>query len=234
MAAAPKHGKVGAFYAATGIIRARTLAFAISPSRITDSGSGFVTAGFVQGQKIEVVGSASNDTSGTPRTIATGGVAAGSLTLTSAPAPEDAGPTVLVYQAAPGGAPYGFTNWAFDYINDVKQTTNFQDANSGWHAFLGGISGWTGTAERNFSITDDTWPQTNNPWVGGVVSTWQWVRFFVQYAAIPTAPIPAIFYEGLALVTASNITYPHDDIVTQKYDIQGVGALTPVTKTSAW
>lgn len=230
--AAPIHGKVGAFYAATGVIRAKTLSFAISPSRILDSASGFVNAGFVQGQKIEVSGSASNNTAGSPLTIATGGVAAGTITLTSAPTPESAGPEILIYQAAPGGAPYGFTNWSFDRTMGAEKATNFQSA--GWDEFVGGIGAWKGSAERNFSIADDTWPQTNNPWAGGVVATWQWVRFFVKYVAIPSAPSPAIFYEGLAFVTASTIDWPSDGIVTQKYDIQGVGALTPVSKTSAW
>lgn len=230
--ATPIHGKTGAFYAATGIIRAKTISFAISPSRIADSASGFVAAGFVQGQKIEIVGSAANSTVGTPLTIATGGVSAGTLTLTSAPTPEAAGPEILIYQAAPGGAPFGFTSWSLDDSADVKECTTFQS--NGWREFLEGIKTWKGSAERIFSLADNTWPQATNPWAGGVVSTWQWVRFFVEYAASPSAPTPAIFYEGLALVTASKVTHPHDDITKQTYEIQGVGALTPVIKTTSW
>lgn len=226
--AIPKHGKTGAFYASIGILRANTISFAISPSRILDSGNGFVTGRFAAGMKVTVLGSASNDTT---YTIDTGGVAAGALTLTGAPTPEAAGPMVTVYQAGPGGAPYGFTNWTLDWTADAPDVTNFQS--SGAREFINGIYQWKGTGERNFSLEDAAW--TTNIWVGGVVNTWQWVRFFVQYAAIPTTtPGQAIYYEGLALVTATNVTWPHDGIVTQKYDIQGAGALTPVIKTTAW
>lgn len=227
--AIPKHGKTGAFYASVGFVRKNTISFAISPSRILDSGNGFVTGQFAAGMKVKVLGSVSNDA--TTFTIDTGGVAAGVLTLTGAPTPESAGPMVTVYQAGPGGAPYGFTNWTLDWTADTGETTNFQSG--GAREFVAGIYQWKGTGERNFSVGDDTW--TTNIWMGGVVNSYQWVRFFVQYAASPAAsPNQAIYYEGLALVTATNVTWPHDGIVTQKYDIQGVGALTPVIKTTSW
>ena len=228
MPAIPKHGKVGAFYAARGIIRANTIAFAISPSRITDSANGLVTARFLENMKVTVAGSVSNNTT---YTVGAGGVAAGTLTLTSAPTPENAGPLVTVYEAGPGGAPYGFMNWSLDWTAEPAEVTNFQSG--GAREFIAGIYQWKATGERNFSLEDAAW--TTNIWMGGVVNTWQWVRLFTQYAAIPTTtPGQAIYYEGLALVTATNVNFPHDEVVTQKYDIQGVGALTPVIKTTAW
>lgn len=60
-------------------VKANTLAFVdSSPDTITDSGNGFVTAGFSAGQRIEVRGSASNDGFYTIETVA-----AGTLTLIS-------------------------------------------------------------------------------------------------------------------------------------------------------
>jgi len=231
MAAAPQHGKNGAFYAAKGIIRTRTLAFAISPSRITDSDSGFVTAGFIQDQKIEIVGSVANDTNGTPLTIASGGVAAGALTLTAPPTIGDAGPLILIYQNAPGGAPFGFTAWTLDVVMNPAESTSLTEA--GVKTFIPGTTEWKGTAERLYCESDVLWG-TTSIWAGNVTGTYQWVRFFKPYVAIPSAGTPSYFYEGLALVTASNITWPSGDIVTQKFDIQGVGVLTLVAKTSAW
>jgi len=230
MAAAPIHGKVGAFYAALGIIRANTISFSATAS-ILDSASGFSVARFVEAQKITIVGSVANDAS--THVITGGGVSAGTITTTGTPAIVGgvAGPMILMYQNAPGGAPYGFKNWSIDWNAPTADVTNFQSA--GFREFTNGIYDWKGTGERNFSLTDDTW--TTNIWMGGVVNSYQWVRFFVQYKASPAAaPNQAIYYEGLALVTSSNVTWPHDDVVTQKYDIQGVGALTPVIKTDAW
>jgi hypothetical protein len=50
-----------------------------NPDEITDTGNGFVTAGFVPGDEVHVEGTTNNDTNGTPYTIAT--VAIGTLVL---------------------------------------------------------------------------------------------------------------------------------------------------------
>lgn len=228
MAYAPQHGKTGAFYAAKAILRDTTIGFAISPSRITDSGTRFVSAGFLIDMKVIAVGSASNDTT---HTITHTGLAAGTLTVGTTTATESAGPLVTLYEAAPGGAPFGFTNWTLDAGMTPADATDFQDA--GAKKFIVGPSEWKGTAERNYCESDDIWGVTNI-WAGNVNGSYQWVRLFVKYAAVPTAPSPAYYYEGLALVMASNIVWPSGDLVTQKFEIQGVGALTLVTKTSAW
>lgn len=76
-------------------ITAGTIAFVDSnPDTITDSGSGFVAAGFTAGP-ITVVGSASNDAN---YTIDAGGVAAGTLTLVAGDAlsAEGTGATVTI------------------------------------------------------------------------------------------------------------------------------------------
>jgi hypothetical protein len=52
-----------------------------NPDTVTDTGNGFVTAGFVPGDELHVEGTSNNDTAGTPYTIDT--VVAGTLTLAS-------------------------------------------------------------------------------------------------------------------------------------------------------
>jgi len=67
-----------------------TIAFVLATKKITDSNNGL--AGFLTGDKIKVVGSASND--GT-YTIATGGVA-GEIVVTESLVDEDAGPSITI------------------------------------------------------------------------------------------------------------------------------------------
>ncbi len=218
------HGKSGALYAASGIIRATTISFT-AINTISDSGNGFVTAGFVQGQKIIVAGSTSNDHT---YTITTGGVAADSITVSATPnAVEDeaAGKWITVYQAAPGGSLAGFFNWSLDWKCDLADVTDWDS--SGKREFIAGVKEWSATAERN-------WHDTANVWFGAVNGTYQFVRFFVKYVASPSVGDPALFYEGLAIVTATQPSAPVDDAIKQTFNFQGVGALTPVTQTTSW
>lgn len=90
-----------AFPFLTAIIKGVTIAFVGSdPDTITDSGSGFVAAGFVPGP-ITVSGSTDNDDD---YTVDAGGVAAGVLTLIAADTliAEGAGATVTVSQGIVG------------------------------------------------------------------------------------------------------------------------------------
>lgn len=100
--AGPTHSKVTVEYSTrpTGnaAITAITISFAdTNPDTILDSGSGFEDAGFKEDGVITVSGSASND--GT-YTIASGGVAAGALTLVGGDSltPEAAGELVTIVQ----------------------------------------------------------------------------------------------------------------------------------------
>lgn len=229
MAYAPKHGKNGAFYAAKAILRDTTIGFTISPATITDSGNRFITQRFAVDMKVIAVGSVSNDTT---HTVTHTGLAAGALTVGATTSAESAGALITLYEAAPGGAPFGFTAWTLNWTMNPADATDFQDA--GAKKFIPGTVEWSGTAERNYCESDDLWGVTSI-WAGAVNGTYQWVRLFTQYAAVPTtAPNAAYYYEGLALVTASDIVWPSGGIVTQKFSFQGVGELTPVTKTSAW
>ncbi len=218
------HGKTGGIYNSAGIIRAATISFNDSPSSILDSGSGFVAAGFLQNQKITVIGSASNNNN---FTIAAGGAAAGTLTLSGSPATVDetAGNLVTVYLQPSGTAVAGFHSWELNPEADVVEITDFEDA--GIKAFLAGGTGWAGSAERN-------WHDDNDVWGGGAVATPRWVRFFLKYVAIPSAPDPAYYYEGMSLVKTMNMKTPASDVIRQTFQFQGVGALTLVTRTTAW
>lgn len=218
------HGKTGAVYAATSIIRGTGISFA-AINTISDSGNGFVTAGFVQGQKIIVVGSTNNDHT---FTITTGGVAAGSLTVSATPdavEDESAGALITIYQAPAGVAVAGCTEWSADTTCAVHDVTTFEDA--GQRSFLAGLKGWSGTARRFWQASDDRWG-------GSGLATFQWIRLFEKYVASPSAGDPAYFHEGLAIVTAINMTAPSGDVIGQNLTFQGVGALTFTTQTSSW
>jgi len=218
------HGKTGAIYAAAGIIRATTISFS-AINTISDSGNGFVTAGFVQGQKITVVGSDSNDHT---YTITTGGVAAGAITVSATPdAVEDeaAGDLITIYQAAAGTAIAGCTDWTVNTDTVVHDVTTFEDA--GIRAYLSGVSGWTGTAKRFWQAADDRWG-------GNALPNFQYVRFFTKYVASPSKGDPAYYYEGLALVTSIDMTTPAGEVIGQNINFQGVGSLTLTTATAAY
>jgi hypothetical protein len=97
-----KNAKAGLVAAIQALIVGTTFAFVdggAGNDSITDSGNGFVTAGFQVGDKIKVEGSTSNDGTYTVLTVAAGtlGVATGSLTT------EAAGDTVAI-AAARGGS----------------------------------------------------------------------------------------------------------------------------------
>lgn len=97
-----KNAKAGLVAAIQSLVVGNTFAFVdggASDDSITDSGNGFVTAGFQVGDKIKVEGSTSNDGTYTVTSVAAGtlGVATGSLTT------EAAGDQVAI-AAARGGS----------------------------------------------------------------------------------------------------------------------------------
>lgn len=76
---------------------ASTIAFVNSSSTITDSASGFVTAGFEAGMTIQASGTTHNDNTN----FSIVSVAAGTLTLSSAPTDESAGTEFTLTQQDP-------------------------------------------------------------------------------------------------------------------------------------
>ncbi len=218
------HGKTGGIYNSAAFIRATTISFNDLPSTILDSGSGFVTAGFLQNQKITVIGSTYNNNS---FTIASGGVATGTLTLTGTPTitDEDAGNLVTIYLQPAGTAVAGFHSWEVTYDADVVESTDFEDA--GIKAYVIGGKGWTATGERN-------WQTDNDIWGGSAIATPRWVRFFLRYVSSPSAGTPAYYYEGISYIKTGVVKTDVADIVRQTFSFEGVGALTLVTRTTSW
>ncbi len=224
MADAELHGKTGGVYNSAAIIRATTISFAISPSRILDSGNGFVTAGFLENQKITVIGSTLNNAN---FTIASGGVAVGALTLTGAPSVESAGALVTIYLQPAGTAVAGFHSWEITLEADVVESTYFTAA--GVKEFILGGKGWSASAER-------LWQDDNDIWGGGAVGTPRWVRFFLKYVASPanTDGNRAYYYEGLSFVKTAVGTTDSKDAIRQTFSFQGVGSLALITRITAW
>jgi len=217
------HGKLGAVYYSRGWINAITIAFNDNDpdaDTITDSGTGFVTAGFTATDKITVAGSDSND-----GTYTLGNVAAGVLTLDEADelTNEEAGDDITIVNAIPGNLAAGFLDWSVDLGADVVEITDFAD--EGVKAYIAGGTGWTAAARRHW-ITD----ALLDSWLGNTYL----VRFFVQYKATPSADPKAYYYHGRAIVTGIAVNEAHDAVVEQALTFQGIGALTFATREEAW
>lgn len=214
------HGKLGALYYSRGWINAATIAFVHgTPDTITDSGEGFVTAGFVSPDKITIAGSTLNNV-----TVTLSNVAAGVLTVEETTiVDEDAGDDVTIVNAIPGTLVAGFFDWSVDLGADVVEVTDFADA--GVKAYIAGGTGWTATARRHW-MTD----ALLDAWIGNTYL----VRFFVQYKAVPSADPKAYYYHGRAIVTGIAVTEAHDAVVEQALTFQGIGALTLGTQAEAW
>lgn len=231
-----QHGKLGAVYAPAGLIRATTISFTASGGYINDSGNGFITSGFQPGQVIVVTGSASNNAT---FTIATGGVAAGKLTVTGTPTGvqnELAGATVLIVVKAPGTVIAGCSNWTLDKTIDLGETTDFQDggtaigatSHKGIKTRIAGLFDWTATAEG-------FWDDATTKWRGGTAQGGiVMVRLFEKYVASPSAPDPAYYWEGLAYCEKSNTKVDVQDVNKQTLNFTGIGVITYTTKTASW
>jgi len=219
------HGYQGGIFYRNGYLAGTGIAFVDSdPDTLTDTGNGFVAAGFAAGDIINVTGSDSNDGN---YTIDAGGVAAGTLTLVSGDSltAEAAGDSIVL-QTVPGTRIGGFFNWSISQVSDVHDTTDFADAGSG-RTFTAGLTGWSGSAERWWLTGAGTANQ--GPAVGSEVL----LRFFIRYTATP-AVTTNYYYEGTAIITGHNPTTPVDEMVKGTISFQGTSTLTLVTRSTAW
>jgi hypothetical protein len=192
-----------------------TIAFVDSnPDTITDSGNGFVTAGFKAGDLITVSGSTSNDGN---YTIDTGGVAAGTLTLIAGDtlSAEAAGDSVTIRTALPGQLVAGFYGWTFNEIIDVVEVTDFVDGASGFKKYITGLKDWTGEA-AGYWLTDD-W----HDWSGDELM----VRFYSVYNASPDVTT-AYFYSGKAIITGVATDSAVDTPIGENISFQGSAKAT--------
>ncbi|MDD5353026.1 MAG: hypothetical protein PHS93_07705 [Candidatus Omnitrophica bacterium] len=218
-------GKTGAIYYPAAYIKGKTISFTATTT-ISDSGNGFVTAGFVQGQSIVISGSTSNN--GT-QTINTGGVAAGAITTAGSPpiVNEDAGDDVIIVVAAPGTLASAFMDWEVEDRVDTHDVSDFDSATI--HSFFVGLSGWTGTANRWMQSTADAVELKFPP------GTIWWLRFFIKYLASPSATNPAYYYEGAAVIKNVKVSEPADDMVKVTYEFEGISDMSAcTTKSTSW
>jgi len=106
------------------------------------------------------------------------------------------------------GAQTYVKSWTVDYNADLYETTNFDDS-SGGRSYIGGYTGWSGSYECNYS--------TANTAVPGATGT------IVLRSSTGTAG----YWSGDVVLTGMSINAPVDGLVTQTYNFQGTGALTP-------
>ena len=217
------HGNQGAIFYRSGYISAATIAFVDSnPDTITDSGNGFVTAGFAADDTIAVTGTDSNNGE---LTIASGGVAAGTITLIGGDAVVAEGAGAAIIQTVPGTQLGGFFNWSLNWDSDVHDTTAFSDGSV--RVFTGGLTTWTATAEK-FWLTGgaaaDVEPDPGDSHL---------LRFFVVYTTAPNTTTN-YYYEGTGICTAVSPTTPVDGIVQGTISWQGTSTLTWTTRSTAW
>lgn len=108
-------------------IKAKTIAAVNSnPDTYTDSGNGFVVAGFADDDEITVSGFTTGGNNGS-KTIAT--VAAGTITLVGGDTltDESAGDEVIIYKDAPGTLRAGIAQWTVNQTASVEDVTSYDD-----------------------------------------------------------------------------------------------------------
>lgn len=219
---AKAHGKTGSIYWKP-TITAATIAFVDSnPDTITDSGSGFVTAGFKAGDVITITGAAQGGNN-TTHTIAS--VVAGTITLAGGDAVvvESAGATVTIVADLPGQILLNFSNWTLTYNDSVAEVSDFDS--SGATERILGKTDWEVTADAFWDTVD-----SQSAWLGAAAKT---VYLFGTYNASPDVTT-AYYWTGDGLTSVWGMTASGDDVIKKPITIMGTGAVTPVTRTTAW
>lgn len=209
---AKKHAKTGALYF-TPTITATTIAFndnGASPDTITDSGNGFVTAGFKVDDLITVSGTPANDGDYTLTVVAAGTLtmATGSLSAT-----EAAGANVTIFTALPGQLVAGFFGWSLSDGVDLAEVTDFVDGAAGFKKYIVGLEDWTGDA-AGFWLTDDF-----HHYMIGQEFT---VQFFQVYNTAPNVTT-VHFLRGNAFVNGISVDSSVNDAIHENLTFQGSG-----------
>lgn len=205
-------GKSGAIFYRKAWIQEITLALvdgAGGSDTVTDSGSGFVTAGFEVGDLI-IVSGATDDSDNV--LVELTGVAAGTLTFATGTftTGEGAGALITVQEALPGTQVLGFHTWTLDQSVDMLEVTRFEDV--GVEKSIVGVRRWTATAERYFETTQLA-PES---WVGEEVT----IRFFYLYDAAPNVTT-VYFYEGKCLVSGISTDTDTQGVVNESITFTG-------------
>lgn len=211
-----------------GYMEATTIAFVDSdPDTLTDTGNGFLLAGFVAGDTITVSGSTSNDGDYLIDTVVAGAItldAGESLTA------ESAGDYVTIKGKAPGHTTYGIKDWGLTYNGEVVDISTYDTVQANTNNerdFIGTVTGWTLTAGGYY----DTGETAEEDFVGRP----RYFYIFPKYVASPAGGDPAYYYHGMGYITGVNPDSAVDTVVNYPITIQGSGALSAlVTKSDAW
>ena len=208
---AKKHAKTGALYFQP-TITAITIAFneTATPDTITDSGNGFVTAGFKAGDIITVSGSTSNDGDYTVVTVAAGTLTLGNGVLAL---DEVAGDNVTIFTALPGQAIAGFFGWGLTDTVDLAEVTDFVDGAVGFKRYIVGLEDWTGEAS-GFWLTDDFHHYT----IGRELT----IVFYEVYDDAPNVDT-VHFLWGRAIVGGIGVDSDVNDVIHENLTFQGTG-----------
>lgn len=218
-------GKLGALYYSTATLRDTTISFSGTSDRITDSKSRFVSSGFENGDKIVISGTASNNGTLTITTVTAGYLQMGVAALID----ETAGNEVTIVTAPDDAQLLGFSNWSLDQKVDTEDITTFENGIAdGYKRYAAILNDWTGSADRFWLTT---------AFYDSFLGLQKWVRFFVQWVATPAATseaTKAYYYEGMCKITGVSVNEPVGAVVKSTITFQGDGALTLVTRTTAW
>ena len=209
---AKKHAKTGQLRF-TPTITSTTLAFVdggAGEDTITDSGNGFVTAGFKVDDLITVSGSASNDGNYTILTVVAGQINVITASLTA----EGASANVTIFTAMPGQIIAGFFGWSVNDGIDVVEVTDFVDGAAGFKKYLAGLEDWTAEAQ-GFWLTDDF-----HHFMIGKEFT---VDFFQVYDTDPTATTVHLL-RGKAIVSGIAVDASVNDPILETLTFQGTGS----------
>lgn len=209
---AKRHAKTGQLRF-TPTITATTIAFndnGASPDTITDSDSGFITAGFKVNDLITVSGTPANDGNYTLTVVAAGTLtmATGSLSAT-----EGAGANVTVFTAMGGQIIAGFFGWSVSDGVDVVEVTDFVDGAAGFKKYIAGLEDWTAEAQ-GFWLTDDF-----HTFMIGQELT---VDFFQVYDDDPTGETVHLL-RGKAIVGGIDTDTNVNDVIHENLTFQGTG-----------
>jgi len=126
-----------------------------------------------------------------------------------------AGKSGNVYSTTTGGTATGavvvsgMKSWTLDYTTDALDSTDFADV--GVKAYIAGLSGWSGSFEGYKDGAPDLTVGTK----------------YVLHLRESTLTTER--YTGTALITGLHGSASVDGVVTQGYDFQGDGTLTPPT-----
>jgi len=215
---------------------ANSIVFSSGDKTITASTAGgvsstgilnFVTEGYKGGMLVTLsgAGTTENNRTFTISTVSSGVITVSEAVTSSTGTGETDTGVITMLEAEPGYQEAGFHNWTVNYKIGLLDTTAF-DTSSGGRSYLTNITDWTASADKYFLSTGNP----VNDWLGETVKA----RFFMKYVASPSSTDAARYYEGNTIVTGIDMGTPVDALITQGISFQGVGALTPTTRVTAW